>query len=260
METNLKERTTKLLWIVCLVFTAALSANAGDYKGFYVGGSVGGANGNSNAQTSTVFSPTGYFASSSVPAIATVGAQNPSANGFSGGGQIGFNLQHKHILLGAEADFGGMNVSASATGTATYPCCAPTAFTITQTVETSWLFTMRPRVGVVAGPVLIYGTGGLAVTDANYQALFTDTFATAHETGGQDSTLVGWTAGAGAEFKLNRRWSIKGEYLYANFGSESSTSTNLTAFTPAISFPTNVFTHSVEVHAHIYRFGFNYHF
>lgn len=241
--------------VILLVLSGAGSAQS--FKGFYVGGSVGGANGNSDAKTSTVFSPTGYFAASSVPAIATVGAQNPSGNGFAGGGQAGYNFQSGSFLLGIEADFGGMNLSNSATGSTTYPCCAPTAFTITQTVETSWLFTLRPRVGVVAGPVLLYGTGGMALTNVDYKAVFTDTFATAHENGGKDDHLTGWAAGGGAEFKLNPHWSLKGEYLYADFGSLTTTSTNLTAFTPPIAFPSNIFTHKADMRAHIYRFGFN---
>ena len=253
----MKARLVKGVCAFCFALVAGIAAQAGDFKGFYIGGSVGGAHGSSDARTSTVFSPTGYFASSSVPAIATVGVQSPSANGFSGGGQIGYNFQSGNFLLGFEVDGGAMNVSQKATGSATYPCCAPTAFTITQTVETTWLLTARPRVGVVAGPVLLYGTGGLAVADFDYQSLFTDTFATAHENGGVIEKRAGWTAGAGAEFKVNRRWSIKGEYLYASFGSETTTSTNLTAFTPRIAFPSNVFTHTADLHAHVFRFGFN---
>src|SRR5215471_1317308 len=187
----------KRLWgvaglIVCTLL-AVMPANAGDFKGFYVGANLGGNTGNSDAKTSTVFSPTGYFASSSVPAIATAGAQNLSPSGFIGGGQAGYNFQHNAFVLGFEIDFGSMSLSDSKSATATYPCCAPTAFTITQTVNTDWLFTLRPRVGFTGGPVLIYGTGGLAMTNLNYQALFTDTFATAHENGGVDSTQAGWS-------------------------------------------------------------------
>ena len=60
--------------VTVLALTAAGSAQSADFKGFYLGANVGGANGNSDAQTTTVFSPTGYFAASSVPAIATAGA------------------------------------------------------------------------------------------------------------------------------------------------------------------------------------------
>lgn len=246
--------------VLVFALVAVMPASAADFKGFYAGVNLGGVNANSNAFTSTVFSPTGYFATTSVPAIAAVGAQNPTPSSFTGGGQVGYNFQSKGWVVGIETDFGGMPLSAAQTGTRTYPCCAPTAFTITQTVETSWLYTLRPRLGFTTGPVLIYGTGGLAMTNITYQTFFSDTFATAKENATVKSTQTGWAAGAGAEFKVGPRWSVKGEYLYGDFGSVRTTSTNLTAFTPPIAFPTNVFTHTADLTANIYRFGLNYRF
>jgi outer membrane immunogenic protein len=247
--------------VLAFALVALCSAKAQDFKGFYIGGYAGGNNSTSDAHTFTVFSPTGYFATTSVPAIASIGNMQLSPAGFSGGGTVGFNLQHNAIVIGAEADFGSMSINESRTGTATYPCCAPTAFTITQTVKTDWLITVRPRVGFVFGSMLFYGTGGLAATSINYQSVFTDTFATAHENGGVDSTQSGWAAGGGAEIKLhNKHWSIKGEYLHADFGQVATTSTNLGAFTPNINFPTNVFTHNADLESNLYRFGLNFRF
>ena len=252
----------KLFGVTCaLVFTLiSTQGNAADFKGFYAGINFGGAHGSSDAATTTVFSPTGYFAQSSVPAIAIAGKQTLSGNGFNGGGLVGFNLQHHHFVAGVETDFGGMNLSQSKSSTATYPCCAPTAFKVTQFTGTSYLFTLRPRVGFTGGPVMVYGTGGLALSNVEYTALFTDTFATAEENGGKTSTQSGWAAGAGAEIKARKHWTVKGEFLHADFGNLTNTSTNLTAFTPRIAFPTNVFTHTANLSANIYRFGFNFYF
>jgi outer membrane immunogenic protein len=245
------------LCALAFALLTAASVRAGDFKGLYVGVNVGGNSGNSNAATSTVFSPTGYFATTSVPAIATAGAQTLSPTGFSGGAQAGYNLQHHHLVFGVQADFGGMNVSDKKSATATYPCCAPTAFTVTQFVGTDRLFTVRPRAGFTRGPLLVYGTGGLAVTDLEYTAVFTDTFATAHESARKSGNQSGWTAGAGAEFKLGHHWSALGEYLHTDFGSVTVTSTNLTAFTPPVAFPTNIFTHKADLTGNVFRFGFN---
>lgn len=246
--------------VVVFALLAAAPAHADDFKGLYAGLTIGGVSNTANASTTTVFSPTGYFAASSVPAIATAGAQKLSPSGFTFGGQLGFNLQHHAFVLGLETDLGSMNVSAQKSTTMTYPCCAPTAFTVTQFVGTSYLFTLRPRVGFTAGPVLIYGTGGLALTNVDYSSLFTDTFATAHEGADKMSTQTGWAAGGGAEFKVKHHWSVKAEYLHTDFGSQSNTGTDLTAFTPRIAFPTNVFTHTASLTGNVYRFGFNYHF
>jgi outer membrane immunogenic protein len=248
--------------VLAFALVALCSAKAQDFKGFYIGGYAGGNPSTSDAHTFTVFSsaPTAYFAPTSIPAIAGVGNMTLNPSSFSGGGTVGLNLQHNALVIGVEADFGSMSLSESKTGTATYPCCAPTAFTITQSVKTDWLITVRPRVGFVFGPVLFYGTGGLAATYLNYQAVFTDTFASATENGGVDSTRKGWTGGAGAEMKLhNKHWSIKGEYLHADFGQVQTTSTNLAA--PAGVFhPVNVFTHNADLASNLFRFGLNYRF
>jgi outer membrane immunogenic protein len=282
----LEEKVYKfLLKSGAMVLVLAAASFAQDWKGFYAGGNAGGVKGNSDAFTSTVFSPTGYFAPTSVPAIAAVGHQTLSPRGFTGGGQAGYNVQTGPWVLGVEADFGSMHVKDDFTATGTYPCCAPTTFTITQTVNSDWLLTMRPRVGVANAHVLVYGTGGLALTNLNYKESFVDTFATAQESASTSGLLAGWTGGGGVEFKIGSgtHWSMKGEYLFADFGSGlKTTSTNLTfittpppppppppssspartAPTPAVTVasPTNVFTHQADLTTHIFRVGFNYRF
>jgi len=243
-----------------VLFGLGSAKAADDFKGFYVGANAGGAFGRFNVDTAPNFSPTGYFAASSTPAIAAASGQKIEPNGFTAGGQAGFNWQWDSFLFGLEWDFGKMDLSGSTTATQTYPCCAPTAFTVTQTAETSWVMTGRPRVGVVLGPALFYGTAGWAVTNVKYTALFTDTFATAHESASLDEKRVGWVVGGGVEFRLGHHWSVKGEDLYSGFGTANVTSTNLTAFTPPIAFPTNIFTHTVALHANIVRAGVNLRF
>ncbi len=222
-----------------IILTFAIgAAGQTDWKGFYAGGNVGVTAARATADTSTVFSSTGYFANSSVATINLGGRQKLQPNRFNGGGQVGYNWQSGHIVYGVEADFGAMPLSNAVAFSSNYPCCPPTTFTLSQSLKTRWLFTPRPRLGYTIGHALLYATGGVAVTDVNYQALFTDTFASAHENG-------------------NKHWSIKGEYLYAQFLRGTATSTNLTA--PATTaWPQNVFTHSLELHTHIIRGGINY--
>jgi outer membrane immunogenic protein len=230
------------------------------WTGFYVGANVGGAWGSSDFTTKTVFSPTGYFATTSVPAIATIGAQSNDSSSFIGGGQLGYNWQSGVLLFGIETDFNFLGLKDSRSGTTTYPCCAPTAFTIQSSTKADWLYTLRPRIGIVSGHWMLYATGGLAVTNLRSSFLFTDTFATAHESASFDSTRAGWTIGGGGEMLLSGNWSVKLEYLFVDFGNGSTTSTNLTAFTPSIAFPTNVFTHNADLQAQIVRAGINYKF
>ena len=242
------------------VYTKAPMATGYNWSGFYVGGTLGGAWGTFDPSTSTVFSNTGYFATTSPPAIATVGAQSFKPSGFTGGVEAGYNWQMGATVVGVEADFQAFHLSGSATGTGVYPCCAPTTFTVNSQAQTDWLFTARPRLGFANNNWLFYVTGGLALTNLKGNFTFTDTFATAAESGSVSSTKAGWTIGGGVEAGLGGGWSLKAEYLYVDFGSVSTTSTNLTAFNPAIAFPTNVFTHSTDLKANIARVGLNYRF
>ena len=252
----------KGICVLSFVLLSFAAANAQNFQGIYVGAYAGGSQGNSDAHTFPAFSPVGYFALSSTGAIGTVGSQHLSPSGISGGGTFGFNVQHHAFVFGAETDFGSMSLSASKTGTATYPCCAPTAFTVTQTINTDWVYTGRGRLGFAAGNFLVYGTGGVAATRLNYQELFTDTFATAHETGGFDKVRKGWIAGGGVEVRVSHHWSVKGEFLHADFGQEVTSSTNLTIIsgTTTVPFPQNPFTHNADLTAHIFRGGLNFRF
>jgi outer membrane immunogenic protein len=252
-----KQDTTKTPTASVRAVPAAPAPSSGpSWSGFYVGGLVGGASGKSDVATTTVFSSTGYFATSSVPAIITAGAGTIKTNELTFGGTAGYNFQVGHVVFGAEGDYSSLQLSGTlSSGDVVYPCCAPTSFNVTQSIDTTWLATVRGRAGVTAGHALFYGTYGMAWTDLNYQAVFTDTFATAHENGGRDGTLSTVVWGGGVEIWCNNHFSVKGEYLNAEFDPASTTSTNLTAFTPSIAFPTNVFTHSSTLKLQVYRGG-----
>ena len=194
-----------------------------------------------------------------MPAIAAVGAQTVNSNGFTGGGQAGYNLQTGNIVWGVEVDFNYFGLTGSTSGSAVYPCCAPTTFTVNSSVKTDWLLTARPRIGYASGNWLFYATGGLAVTNLKGSFTFTDTFAAAAESASFNTTKVGWTAGAGVEVGLGGNWTAKAEYLYVDFGSVSVSSSNLVA--PAgTAWPMNGFTHNADLKANIVRAGLNYRF
>lgn len=240
---------------------APMMAPAYNWTGFYVGGNVGGQWGSADPTTSTVFSPAGYFATSSVPAINAVGAQRVNSSSVTGGFTAGYNWQVNHAVLGLEGDINYFGFKGSATGSALYPCCAPTGFTVSSQVSADWLATIRGRLGFLAAPTwLLYATGGAAIAEVKGNFNFTDTFAAATESAAIRDTRVGWTVGAGTEFAFGGGWSLKAEYLYVDLGRANATSTNLAAFVPAIAFPGNVYTHSVDLKSNIVRVGVNYKF
>jgi outer membrane immunogenic protein len=229
---------------------------ASHWTGFYVGLNAGGAWGHSDATTTTVFSPTGFFATTSPAAIAIVGAQRINNSGFTGGLTAGYNWQASNVVFGLESDFNYFGLRGSSRGTGIYPCCAPTSFTVNSSMSSDWLITLRPRVGITAHNWLFYVTGGLAVANVKDGFTFTDTSVPpATESGSISKTKAGWTVGAGTEYALAKGWSVKAEYLYVDLGRETTTSTN---FATAVAFPTSVFTHSVDLRSNIVRVGLNY--
>lgn len=229
-----------------------------NWTGFYVGGSVGGQWGSSDPTTSTVFSPIGYFGASSIPAIATVGAQHVNSSSVTGGFTAGYNWQVNNAVLGLEGDINYFGFRGSSTGSAAYLCCAPLAFTVNSSVSADWLATIRGRIGFLATPHwLIYATGGAAIAEVKGNFNFTDIFG-ATESAAIRDTRVGWTAGVGGEYAVGNGWSLKSEYLYVDLGRATTTSTNLAAF--GGTFPASVFTHSVDIKSNIVRVGANYKF
>ncbi|MGA2890760.1 MAG: outer membrane beta-barrel protein, partial [Terracidiphilus sp.] len=224
-----------------------------NWTGFYVGFNTGGVFSSSHAQTNTVYSSSGYFLTSSMPVIASTGNQNLHPKGYVGGLQFGYDRQiTSRWVLGAEEGYGLLAASYTASVTSAYPCCSPYGFTVTQKVSTDWLATFRARVGyTVTKRSLLFVSGGAAETEVRYSSLFTDNYLDGNESAALSVLKAGWIAGGGGEFALNKRWSARAEYLYADFGSVSAAGT---VFTSAVNFasptmvnwPQNPFTHTAN--------------
>ncbi|HXC16329.1 MAG TPA: outer membrane beta-barrel protein [Holophagaceae bacterium] len=231
-----------------------------NWTGFYLGGNAGYAFGKSDVTTSTVFSPTGYFANSSVNSINATGADSVKPKGFTGGLTLGYNAQDGAAMYGFEMDLNAFSVKGDRSTTVVYPGFAPTTYTVNQTTKGGYLGTFRGRIGYAAGRSLWYGTAGLALASIKIEDSFSDTFATAAESASKSKTKAGWTLGGGYELDMQNQWSFKAEVLYVDLGKVSTSSSNLTAFTPAMAFPMNTFSHSANLKSEAIRFGFNYRF
>ena len=186
-----------------------------NWTGFYLGVAGGGGWGRST-QTDT--------------AGTTTGSYNQSGGIF--GGTIGYNWQMNNWVVGLEGDWSWANINGS---TNVAVCAAPGCFTNLQSFGT-----VRPRVGYAWDRWLVYATGGLAWGNVKV---------------GQDScavnlcgtnTRTGWTFGGGVEAFVMPKWSVKVEYLYADFG-------NAVYYTPVIPV-------SATERVSIIRGGLNYHF
>lgn len=228
------------------------------WTGFYIGGNAGGAWGSFDPSTSTVYNPLGSYDPSSVQAFNAAGSsQSIKPSGFTGGFEAGYNLQAGPIVFGVEGDIESFRLSGSATsGPVLYPCCAPTSFTVTSNASTSWLATVRGRVGVAANNWLFFATGGVAFTTLNGNFSFSETFYNSTEAVSLSNSKTGYTVGGGVEAGLWGGWTAKAEYLYVNFGTVSATGVDSGGTIPV----PQTFTHSIDLKANIARVGLNYRF
>jgi outer membrane immunogenic protein len=246
---------------------APVVAPAYSWSGFYAGVNAGGAWGNSSLNTSTTFDPAvlGYLSPSNVSAVNSVGSQTAKPNGFTGGVEAGYNWQAGSFVFGVESDFNYLGLRGHATGSAAYTSTsAPAAFAINSSVNTNWLFTARPRIGVASVNWLCYATGGIAITDLNAKFTFADNCGDVAQCGGPgrpnafeaasfSQTKLGYAVGGGIEAGLWSNWSVKAEYLYVNFGTSS-----MKLIAPLPFGSQQPFTHSADLQANIARVGLNY--
>jgi outer membrane immunogenic protein len=183
-----------------------------------------------------------------------------NSSGILGGWQAGINQQIGRLVLGIEADgsYTGLKGDTTATGLVTSGTPATTStFISTQSHRMNWLATLRARFGYTPSKaLLLYATGGLAVGNVTDSVLL-QFISTGGSTffGARSVTLAGWTAGAGAEYRLSRNWTAKVEYLYFDLG-------NTTISGRDVRFPNQPFQEQsrFDHSGHIVRIGVNYRF
>lgn len=193
-----------------------------NWTGFYVGGNAGWSRSTADF-ASMIGNGTGFYDTTSLTFIDAAGTGRASKDGFTGGGQLGYNWQWNNWVAGIEADFNALSGTASLLGTGITPGGSTIGFT--NSVKPDWIATMRPRLGFAFDRLMLYATAGLALLHADYTQTLTNITGGVPGSGftSTNVTRAGWAAGAGLEYGLNRNWSVKAEYLYAGF-SEFKTS------------------------------------
>ena len=140
-----------------------------------------------------------------------------TVSGPVGGGQGGCNYQSGAWVWGVEIDAGWSSASGQAG-----PTASAIALGLNQnflfSANERWLATARGRVGYAADKWLWYVTGGAAWSGFDLNNFNGTGVATAQR---QPSRVnkTGWVVGVGTEYALLGGWSVKSEFLYANFGS-----------------------------------------
>ena len=159
-----------------------------DWTGFYAGLNAGYAFGGDDAV-------------GVLPTYGNVG--DLEIEGMFGGIQAGYNFQADSFVMGVEGDIQLSGISDEDDNGR-----------VNSQNDNTYFGTLRLRAGYAWDRTLIYATGGLAYGGFDYSV---DT-PTANID--DDFARAGYAVGGGVEYAFDNSWTMKLEYLYANFGSE----------------------------------------
>jgi outer membrane immunogenic protein len=184
-----------------------------DWTGAYIGINAGVAFGDSTFETEL----TGDFLTD--PNLAAYEASYPQEldnddTDFTGGLTAGFNWQPGSLVFGVEGDINFLDSEESRF----YDI---DVIDTTLEHEIDWFATLRARLGFAADNLLFYITGGLAAGEVETSVDMVTIVPVYVWTGSSSEIEVGWTIGGGVEWALSDAWSIKGEYLWVDLGSDS---------------------------------------
>lgn len=183
-------------------------------------------------------------------------SQAQSTAAFLGGLHFGFNKPSHGLLFGGEGEFGGSTFKASSQVIHLMPLTALTGAgqttvtlpvtSFTRTASSLWSSGVTVHIGGIWKSTLMYGLGGPIISgmelksrDTYFQTLSDGSnpcpcppgTGNAAATVGQTTVLsigeksensigFGWTAGAGIEHRIWKRWSLAAEYRHSRIGGD----------------------------------------
>ena len=200
-----------------------------NWQGIYAGINAGYAQGQINSRTNQFGGAPGDYVAS-----APTYASTDNSYIYSGpvlGGHIGYNhLLFSSVLIGIETEMNYADINNRNQGTFhsmpynyyTKISSDTSKYLGTENYRTglNWVGITRARLGYSLGNFMPYLTGGLAYGSISSNYLYTNLQGSQSSPSGGVLSLsysglgVGWSAGAGAEYKVADNWSVTGEYLY----------------------------------------------
>jgi outer membrane immunogenic protein len=143
---------------------------------------------------------------------------------FIGGIQVGANRQYGDIVVGIEADFNDSRLEDSEYIYSDYKYTEDYHH---HDSKVDWFSTLRGRIGYAPHQnLLLFVTGGAAMgrieSKTRFETDYTnDEMDTSWSSSARD-TRFGGVVGAGAEYSVASRWSVKAEYLFIDLGTKTN--------------------------------------
>lgn len=200
--------------------------------------------------------------------------------GFTGGGQVGYNYQFtpgSGIVVGLEADAQYTDLSRTINYRSPPQAAnggVPDPSTLSQGID--YIGTVRGRIGYAFDRLLVYGTGGFAYGNVNYNAQFFSNNVAAGNplaySGRYSQIETGYVYGGGIEFAIptdsflnffkSNAVTIKAEYLRYDLGSRNVlvSSTNPATGGQFVAAANGSYTSRFSTEGSLVRAGINYKF
>jgi outer membrane immunogenic protein len=158
------------------------------------------------------------------------GSGSASASSWLGGAQAGYNLQSGPWVYGLEADISATHLRSEFSAFLQSPTFPALTAAGNASSNIDWCGTARGRLGWSTGPLLFYGTGGLACGEVGLQS---NLAASPLVLSSATSPLrVGWVAGGGIDYMWNPNIILSLGYQYVDLGRVSlASSTTATGST-----------------------------
>ena len=133
--------------------------------------------------------------------------------GMVGGVNLGYNFQNCGVVYGLDFNAYLSGAKGSSRGDFDY---LGSPLILDNRSKLFDLYTARARLGYAAGNLLFYVAGGVAVS--HIHSKFTATYLGNSAYSSDKDRHVGWTAGIGMGYKINRNWSTNIEYSFFDLG------------------------------------------
>ncbi len=175
--------------------------------------------------------------------VAPAGASNSdSASSWVAGGQAGYNWQRGPWVYGLETDISAMRLKSEMTTSVPVVLGVPTPSIADTNAEVDWYGTLRGRLGWATGPLLLYGTGGLAYGRVELNSTISSPVGPRSLNSQTSDVKAGWVAGAGIDYMWRPNVVLNLGYQYVDLGTISVAGVN-TAFS-------GLLTQNATAHAH----------
>jgi outer membrane immunogenic protein len=217
------------------------------WTGFYVGLNAG--YGWGDFKRDAAANPIGFTAAGAA-AINAFASRTTSADGFVGGGQIGYNYQFGSVVLGLEADIQFADIKKSIGPNQIVGLAAGNFLTSSSKLE--WFGTVRPRLGFAFDRFLVYATGGLAYGSVKVSDSYA--FLGGPALASSSDTRFGYVLGGGVEYAFTNNLTLRAEYLYIDLGKKGYASPNV------VGFANTDIQHSNKTTLNVVRAAVNYKF